>query len=129
MSQRAKNSGDQKSLPNLFPAKAEPLSPFYAMLQSAPEDYLLQQEEQHALPPEYPVSYFFYGTLTAPSQLQRILDLPEEPSLRKVEVFGYTIAKWGDHPARSCQWETGAGGNRIRISRTVGGRSSKVVVL
>lgn len=33
-------------------------------------------------PSEYPVYYFFYGTLTAPSTLQWILDLPEEPVLK-----------------------------------------------
>jgi hypothetical protein len=81
---------------SLFPTKAEPLSPFCTMLQSAPEDYLLQHEEHHTFP-EFPVYYFFYGTLTVPSQLQRIIDLPEEPKLRKTEVFGYTIAKWGDY--------------------------------
>lgn len=99
MTQEAKNAENQRLPSNLFPAKAEPSSPFYAMLQSASEDYLLQQEEQHTLPPDFPVYYFFYGTLTVPSQLQRIIDLPEEPKLRKAEIFGYTIAKWGDYPA------------------------------
>lgn len=84
---------------SLFPAKAEPPSPFYAMLQSAPNDYLLQPDEKRTFPPRFPVYYFFYGTLTVPSQLQRIIDLPEAPKLRKAEVFGYTIAKWGDYPA------------------------------
>ncbi|OJJ86505.1 gamma-glutamylcyclotransferase family protein [Aspergillus glaucus CBS 516.65] len=49
----------------------------------------------HDLPPEYPVYYFFYGTL------KRNLDLPEEeePKLRPAKVIGYALAKWGDYPA------------------------------
>lgn len=43
--------------------------------------------------------FFFYGTLTAPAQVERILDLPEEPQLREAEVFGHAVAKWGDYPA------------------------------
>ncbi|PYH30159.1 gamma-glutamylcyclotransferase family protein [Aspergillus neoniger CBS 115656] len=50
-------------------------------------------------PPTFPIYYFFYGTLTSPAQVARILDLPEEPRLRKAEVTGYAIAKWGDYPA------------------------------
>ncbi|KAA8644933.1 hypothetical protein EYZ11_009259 [Aspergillus tanneri] len=98
MSQESKDPKTPK-FPSLFPAKAEPSSPFYAMLKSAPQDYLLQQDERHEFPPDYPVYYFFYGTLSAPSQLKRIIDLPDEPKLRKAEIFGYTIAKWGDYPA------------------------------
>jgi hypothetical protein len=64
MTQKAKD--DPKSS-RLFPAKAESSSPFYVMLQSAPKDHLLQQEKQHTLPPEYPVYYFLYATLTIPS--------------------------------------------------------------
>ncbi|KAJ5951022.1 uncharacterized protein N7479_009435 [Penicillium vulpinum] len=51
------------------------------------------------LPPEYPVYYFFYGTLTAPATLQRIIDLSEEPKMRKAKLIGYALAKWGDYPA------------------------------
>ncbi|KAB8218764.1 hypothetical protein BDV33DRAFT_205169 [Aspergillus novoparasiticus] len=69
------------------------------MLQSAPPDYLLQRPQPHDPPPQYPVYYFFYGALTKPTQLQRIIDLTEEPKLRKAEVIGYDIAKWGDYPA------------------------------
>ncbi|XRM47133.1 hypothetical protein ABZX51_010133 [Aspergillus tubingensis] len=47
-------------------------------------------------PPTFPIYYFFYGTLTSPTQVARI---PEEPRLRKAEVTGYAIAKWGDYPA------------------------------
>lgn len=96
--QNPEDSGAYR-LPSLFPAKEEPLSPFYTMLQSAPPDYLAQHDEPVKLPPEFPVYYFFYGTLRTPAQVKRILDLPEEPQLRKAEVFGYAIAKWGDYPA------------------------------
>lgn len=47
-----------------------------------------------ASPSEYPVYYFFYGTLTAPSTLKWILDLPEEPLLRKAQLTGYALGKW-----------------------------------
>ncbi|GKZ26587.1 hypothetical protein AbraIFM66951_002814 [Aspergillus brasiliensis] len=71
--------------PRVYPTKQPP---------SAPSDTLSQQDN-----PTYPIYYFFYGTLTSPTQVKRILDLPEEPHLRKAEVTGYAIAKWGDYPA------------------------------
>ncbi|OGM48826.1 hypothetical protein ABOM_003031 [Aspergillus bombycis] len=98
MSQKRDGSGAPQ-LPGLFPAKAEPVSPFYTILRSAPPDYLLQRDEPVDFPPDFPVYYFFYGTLTTPAQVKRILDLPEEPQLRKAEVVGYAVAKWGDYPA------------------------------
>ncbi|PYI02744.1 hypothetical protein BO78DRAFT_400353 [Aspergillus sclerotiicarbonarius CBS 121057] len=64
------------------------------MPQSTPLDQPTEPSE-----PTLPVYYFFYGTLTNPTQLQRILDLPSTPTLRKASVHGYTIAKWGDYPA------------------------------
>lgn len=97
-SQNSEGSGASQSL-NLFPAKEEPPSPFLTMLRSAPPDYLTQHEEPVDYPPAFPIYYFFYGTLNDPTQLQRILDLPEEPYLREAEVFGYKVAKWGDYPA------------------------------
>ncbi|KAK2739584.1 hypothetical protein FQN57_006546 [Myotisia sp. PD_48] len=53
------------------------------------------------LPPQqtYPVYYFFYGTLTNPEILQQVASLPEEPKLRKAEIEGYDLAKWGDYLA------------------------------
>ncbi|GKZ84154.1 hypothetical protein AnigIFM56816_009473 [Aspergillus niger] len=66
---------------------------------STPPHPLTQHNKPILPPPAYPVYYFFYGTLTFPTQVQRILDLPEEPHLREAEVSGYAIAKWGDYPA------------------------------
>ncbi|KAE8423366.1 hypothetical protein BDV36DRAFT_290502 [Aspergillus pseudocaelatus] len=96
MSHKPENHTKQQ-LPSLFPAKESPTSPFYTMLQSAPPDYLLQREQphEHEYPPSYPIYYFSYGTLTHPPQLKHILDLLEEPNLRKPELIGYDIAKWG----------------------------------
>lgn len=37
--------------------------------------------------------------MTAPATLQRIIDLPKEPELRKVKLIGYALGKWGDYPA------------------------------
>lgn len=71
----------------------------FILFQSAPPDYLAQRDEPVDVLPAFPVYYFFYGTLTAPAQVKRILDLPEEPHLRESEVFGYAVAKWGDYPA------------------------------
>lgn len=78
------------------------LSTYEIMLQSAPPDYLTNLEgASHALPPEYPIYYFFYGTLRAPATLKRILDLPEEeePELRPAQITGYALGKWGEYPA------------------------------
>ena len=47
----------------------------------------------------YPIFYFFYGTLTNPATLKRILDHETEPHLRPAQVTGYAVAKWGDYPA------------------------------
>lgn len=78
----------------------EHISPYQVMLASAPDDYLTNLEGAiKDYPPEFPVYYFFYGTLTAPKNLQRILGLPEEPQLRKSQIVGYALAKWGDYPA------------------------------
>ncbi|KAF7160787.1 hypothetical protein CNMCM5623_006381 [Aspergillus felis] len=85
--------------PSNSPRKDEP-SPYQVMLQSAPPDYLTNLEgATHELPPEYPVYYFFYGTLTVAANLKRIIDLQEEPRLRKAKIIGYALAKWGDYPA------------------------------
>ncbi|WEW58585.1 hypothetical protein PRK78_004053 [Emydomyces testavorans] len=82
------------------PLVEEPPSPYEVTLQSAPPDYLTNLEgATQELPPEYPVYYFFYGTLTAPANLKRILDLPVEPKLRSAQIIGYTLGKWGDYPA------------------------------
>ncbi|KAJ5104609.1 hypothetical protein NUU61_001956 [Penicillium alfredii] len=70
------------------------------MLRSEPPDYLTNiQEPIRELPPNYLISYFFYGTLTNSATLQRILDLHGEPKLRKADIIGYALAKWGDYPA------------------------------
>ena len=90
MSQKPEKS-KALQIPGLFPAKEEPVS--------APPDYLLQRDEPVDFLPTFPVYYFFYGTLTSPAQLKRILDLPKEPQLRKAEVNGFAIAKWGNYPA------------------------------
>ncbi|KAK2809007.1 hypothetical protein FQN50_004281 [Emmonsiellopsis sp. PD_5] len=78
-------------------------SPFLTSLSTAPPDYLTNLTNAiHGLPPRFPTYYFFYGTLTHPATLQRILDLPHPPSpseLRPAKIIGYRLAKWGDYPA------------------------------
>lgn len=70
------------------------------MLQSAPSDYLTNLEGAiRDPPPPFPEYYFFYGTLKTPQNLKRILDLQEEPQMRKAQIIGYALAKWGDYPA------------------------------
>lgn len=82
------------------PKEKEEMHRYEVMLQSAPPDYLTNiQEPIRELPPRYPMSYFFYGTLTNPATLQRILDLHDEPKLRKADIIGYALAKWCDYPA------------------------------
>jgi hypothetical protein len=73
-------------------------SHFLAQLQSAPKDYLSTIPKiQYQAPVYEPVYYFFYGTLTQPETLKRILDLEEEPVLRRAQIVGYSLAKWGDY--------------------------------
>lgn len=95
-------SSSRRSLNPQGPRQEEGPSPYEIMLESAPSDYLTNLEgATHELPPEYPVYYFFYGTLRAPATLKRILDLPEEeePELRPAQIIGYALGKWGDYPA------------------------------
>jgi hypothetical protein len=48
---------------------------------------------------EYPVSYFFYGTLAEPDRLSRLLDLDYEPSLRAAAISRGKKRKWGNYYA------------------------------
>ena len=83
--------------PPLPPTHHTP-SPYEAKLRSAPPDYLTNiPNVQYQAPVYQPVYYFFYGTLTQPEILKRILDLKEEPVLRKAQIVGYSLANWGDY--------------------------------
>ena len=85
------------------------------MSQSSPQPRI--EEEEPPVSHNYPVYYFFYGTLTSPTTLKRILDLdlpdsqPEhEPTLRPARIVGsYALAKWGDYPALINSEEAGPG--------------------
>ncbi|KAK6363027.1 hypothetical protein TWF730_000476 [Orbilia blumenaviensis] len=46
-----------------------------------------------------PILLFFYENLGTPSVLQRILRLPEEPTLDPVQIYGYKVKLWGPYPA------------------------------
>ncbi|KAF2145927.1 uncharacterized protein K452DRAFT_192456, partial [Aplosporella prunicola CBS 121167] len=48
---------------------------------------------------EYPVYYFFYGTLAEPQWLKRILNLPEMPILKRATIHGGTLKMWGPYKA------------------------------
>ncbi|KAI9727605.1 MAG: hypothetical protein M1834_008045 [Cirrosporium novae-zelandiae] len=75
-------------------------SPFLDKLASAPENYLRDIPTTPYEPPVYePTFYFFYGTLTKPEVLSRILDLTEPPQLRPAQVEGYSLSSWGQYPA------------------------------
>ncbi|KAB8277322.1 hypothetical protein BDV30DRAFT_205009 [Aspergillus minisclerotigenes] len=56
-----------------------------------------QSMDQIFLPAQnqYPVRYFFYGTLSDPEILARKLSLPELPILRRAMVKGGRIKMWG----------------------------------
>jgi hypothetical protein len=58
---------------------------------------------------QYPIYYFFYGTLGKPARLARLLDLPEEPVLNRANVNGGVIKVWAgkynalvDGPTTGC---------------------------
>ncbi|KAK4465147.1 hypothetical protein QBC42DRAFT_315466 [Cladorrhinum samala] len=44
---------------------------------------------------QYPVWYFFYGTLAQPEVLKRLLRLDHEPAYRKARLFGGVLKTWG----------------------------------
>lgn len=46
-----------------------------------------------------PKPFFFYGTLTDPLRLQKVLQLPEPPVLKPATVQSYRIMLWGQYPA------------------------------
>ncbi|KAI1455953.1 hypothetical protein F4805DRAFT_434042 [Annulohypoxylon moriforme] len=46
-----------------------------------------------------PTIYFFYGTLTQPDVLKRVLDLDHDPPIRPAKIIGYSLTKWGDYKA------------------------------
>lgn len=48
---------------------------------------------------EYPVSYFFYGTLADPAFLAEKLGLEELPVLRRGRIKGYEVKMWGRYKA------------------------------
>ena len=93
-------SSSRYSLESAGPSTGGP-SPYEIMLESAPSDYLMNLEgAAHKLPSEYPVYYFIYDTLRAPTTLKRISNLPEEGlELRPAQIIGYVLGKWGDNPA------------------------------
>lgn len=93
------STSQQMSNPSGVQQEERP-SPYQTLLESAPSDYLTNLEGAvHDLPPEYPVYYFFYGTLKAPETMKRILGLADEPKLRSAQIVGYALGKWGDYPA------------------------------
>jgi hypothetical protein len=60
---------------------------------------------------EYPVWYFFYGTLADPAFLVHLLSLSEEPELRPASIKGGTIKIWAgkykaviDAPDSTCNY-------------------------
>lgn len=48
---------------------------------------------------QYPVSYFFYGTLAEPDRLSRILGLQNEPVLKAATICRGKLKMWGQYRA------------------------------
>ncbi len=89
-------------LPPVPPSRQQKPSIYLAKLQSAPENWLSAPVESPAKPRPVlygPSHYFFYGTLTQPEILKRILDLDVEPELRPARVLGYRLSSWGQYKA------------------------------
>ena len=78
-------------------------SRFLLKVQSMPKDYLTRplEEWEKAKPNIWQKSmYFFYGTLTEPKTLSRILDKPVfQSALHAAYVVGYSIEMWGQYKA------------------------------
>lgn len=74
-------------------------SPYLAKLASAPDDWLSRPVDPPKPYTYVPIHYFFYGTLTQPDLLKRILDLEQEPELRPGKVIGYSLSSWGQYKA------------------------------
>lgn len=53
-----------------------------------------EEEIDEILQNDYPVQYFFYGTLAEPGRLVRMLDLPFVPHLEKASVTGGKLKEW-----------------------------------
>ncbi|KAI5922300.1 hypothetical protein F4810DRAFT_711664 [Camillea tinctor] len=75
-------------------------SQFLANLEAAGENVWETAVTSLAPPPRYhPMVYFFYGTLTQPKVLKRVLELDHEPVMRPAKIVGYSLTKWGDYKA------------------------------
>ncbi|KAF3928588.1 hypothetical protein AA313_de0202171 [Arthrobotrys entomopaga] len=60
----------------------------------------LQPPRPPTPPPAFePTLFFFYGTLTIPKVLKRILSLSEEPVLIKARTRFFKMKMWGPYPA------------------------------
>ncbi|KAI1382675.1 uncharacterized protein F4822DRAFT_440951 [Hypoxylon trugodes] len=81
------------------PMAARP-SQYLASLAAAGEDVWETTMIAPEPPREYsPIFYFFYGTLTQPATLKRVLDLDYELVMRPAKIIGYSLTKWGDYNA------------------------------
>ncbi|KAI0888577.1 uncharacterized protein GGS22DRAFT_184156 [Annulohypoxylon maeteangense] len=75
-------------------------SQYLANLEAAGDNVWITTTTDLASPTRYtPTVYFFYGTLTRPDILKRILDLDHDPVMRPAKIIGYSLAKWGDYKA------------------------------
>lgn len=73
-------------------------SPYLEKLASMPENYVFRIPE--APPYVYePIYYFFYGTLTNPDVLKKVLGLEADPVLRSAKIIGYDLTNWGQYKA------------------------------
>ena len=64
---------------------------------SLPQHRLSDTAIDHSFSPaqnEYPVWYFFYGTLTDPETLQKCISLPDLPVLRQATIKGGKLRSW-----------------------------------
>ena len=84
------------------PAKKnlDPNSKFPSLgLDSTLPQHRLEVSSEKALPSpdQYPVWYFFYGTLAVPAKLSKLLAVPEEAiGLHRASITGGKMSSWGD---------------------------------
>ncbi|WEW57119.1 hypothetical protein PRK78_002579 [Emydomyces testavorans] len=88
---------------------ATSISPTLGVDSTLPQFRIRETDVVYPMQDQYPVWYFFYGTLAEPDCLARLLDLPTDPILREATITGGILKIWAgkykalvDGPPSAC---------------------------